>query len=45
MSFRKTVNLFFSGGRKRSENLIPILLDAGPELWHCDIQYYIDKGF
>jgi hypothetical protein len=41
--FARRCQFVFSGGRKRSENLIPILLDAGPEMWHSDIQYYIDK--
>lgn len=41
--FAKNCQFIFSGGRKRSENLIPILLDAGPEMWHSDVQYYIDK--
>lgn len=41
--FAKRCQFIFSGGRKRSENLIPILLDAGPEMWGSDIQYYIDK--
>jgi hypothetical protein len=41
--FPRSCQFIFSGGRKRSENLIPILLEYGPEMWHCDIQYYIDK--
>ena len=41
--FARKCQFIFSGGRKRSENLIPILLEAGPEMWHSDIQYYIDK--
>ena len=41
--FAGTCQFIFSGGRRKSEALIPILLKAGPELWQCDIQYYIDK--
>lgn len=41
--FARKCQFIFSGGRKRSENLIPILLEAGQEMWHSDIQYYIDK--
>ena len=41
--FAKSCQFVFSGGRKRSQNLINILLNAGPELWHTDLQYYIDN--
>jgi len=41
--FARHCQFIFSGGRKRSENLIPQLLYAGPEMWQSDIQYYIDK--
>ena len=41
--FARNCQFIFSGGRKRSENLIPILLMGGKELWNTDIQYYIDK--
>ena len=33
----------FSGGRKKSEALIPKLLAIGPRLWDVDIQYFIDN--
>ena len=42
--FARTCQFIFSGGRKQSEKIIPILLLAGPELWNSDIQYYIDNG-
>jgi hypothetical protein len=42
-NFAKNCQFIFSGGRKRSENLIKLLLHAGPEMWNSDIQYYIDN--
>lgn len=41
--FAGTCQFVFSGGRKRSENLIELLLNAGDELWGVDLQYYIDN--
>jgi len=41
--FPRMCQFVFSGGRNRSKNLMPLLLNAGPELWNSDIQYYIDN--
>lgn len=41
--FARNCQFIFSGGRKRSENLIPILLGAGEDIWHSDVQFYIDQ--
>lgn len=41
--FARNCQFIFSGGRNRSQNLIPKLLEAGEEMWHSDVQYYIDK--
>ena len=41
--FARHCQFIFSGGRNRSQNLIPKLLEAGEEMWHSDVQYYIDK--
>lgn len=42
-NFANHCQFIFSGGRKRSENLIKLLLQAGPEIWKSDIQYHIDN--
>jgi len=41
--FPRKCQFIFSGGRNRSEKLIPLLLYAGEEMWNSDIQYYIDN--
>lgn len=41
--YAKNCQFIFSGGRNRSENLIPILLNAGEGMWHSDVQFYIDN--
>jgi len=41
--FPRKCQFVFSGGRNRSQNLIPILLEGGEDLWQSDIQYYIDS--
>lgn len=41
--FPRKCQFIFSGGRNRSQNLIPILLEGGENLWQSDIQYYIDS--
>jgi hypothetical protein len=41
--FPRKCQFVFSGGRNRSQNLIPILLEAGEHLWQSDVQYYIDS--
>ena len=42
--FPRKCQFVFSGGRSRSQKLIPKLLKAGKELWSSDIQYYVDSG-
>jgi len=41
--FARNCQFIFSGGRNWSQELIPTLLYAGREMWHSDVQYYIDK--
>jgi hypothetical protein len=41
--YAKNCQFIFSGGRNRSENLIPILLNAGEGMWYSDVQFYIDN--
>ena len=41
--YAKNCQFIFSGGRNRSEKLIPILLNAGEEMWYSDVQYHIDN--
>jgi hypothetical protein len=35
----------FTGSRKNSENLIPLLLHSGKKIWKTDMQYYINKKY
>jgi hypothetical protein len=41
--FPQRCQFIFSGGRKKSEELIPKLLVHGKKLWDTDLQYFIDK--
>lgn len=35
----------FSGSRKNSEHLIPLILRAGKKIWNVDMQYFINKKY
>jgi hypothetical protein len=42
-NYARRCQFVFSGGRKRSQNLIELLLRGGEDLWNVDLQYYIDN--
>ena len=43
--YRDCVQFVFTGSRKNSENLIPLLLKAGKGVWNVDMQFYINKKY
>lgn len=38
-----SVQFVFSGGRKKSQYLLPHILKQGKRLWGVDVQYYLEK--
>ena len=41
--YKDCCQFIFSGGRERSEYLIPRILFHGKKLWRVDMQYYVDE--
>ena len=41
--YKDCCQFVFSGGRRQSESLIPMILRAGKKIWNVDLQYYVNK--
>jgi ERCC4-type nuclease len=41
--YKDCCQFVFSGGRKQSETLIPMILRSGKKIWNVDLQYHINK--
>jgi hypothetical protein len=43
--YKDCCQFIFTGSRKNSEDLIPLLLHSGKKIWKTDMQYYINKKY
>ena len=43
--YKDCCQFIFSGSRKNSEHLIPLILRSGKSVWNVDMQYFINKKY
>jgi hypothetical protein len=43
--YPRKIQFVFTGGRKKSKEIIPRLLYFGKKVWNSDIQYYLDNQY